>query len=88
LEAANIALLRTDGSSVSHPTFLTDYHREDQRALTPSFSPDGEWVIFRLRERDRFAIYRMRADGSGLERLTAPSTFVPQEIDWGPAPGN
>jgi Tol biopolymer transport system component len=84
LGPANIALLAADGSSVSDPTFVTNYDREDQRALTPSFSPDGEWIIFRLREHDLFAIIRMRPDGSDLERMTAPSAFVADEIDWGP----
>ena len=88
LGPANIARLEANGSSVSDPTFLTSYDREDQRALTPSVSPDGEWIIFRLRENDLFALYRMRSDGSDLERMTAPSVFVPGEIDWGPAAGD
>jgi Tol biopolymer transport system component len=89
LGPANIALLDgAHGSSVSHPTLLTSFTREDQRALTPSFSPDGEWIIFRLREHDLFALYRMRSDGSDLERVTAPSAFDPAEIDWGPAAGS
>jgi Tol biopolymer transport system component len=87
LGPANIALLEAvHGSSVSHPKFLTNFERGDQRALTPSFSPDGEWIIFRLRENDLFALYRIRSDGSDLERMSDPSTFVPNEIDWGPDP--
>jgi len=87
LTAANIALLGADGSSVSEPTYLTAYKRDDQRALTPTFSPDGKWIIFRLRERDLFALYLMRSDGSDPERLTMPSAAAPLEIDWGPEPG-
>ena len=85
-EASSNCWLEANGSSVSDPTFLTSYDREDQRALTPSVSPDGDWIIFRLRENDLFALYRIRSDGSDLERMSDPSTFVPDEIDWGPEP--
>jgi Tol biopolymer transport system component len=82
---ANVVVVLADGSSVTGWTSLTHYDREDQRALTPTFSPDGDWVAFRLREDDLFALYRMRPDGSDLDRLTEPSSFIPAEIDWGSA---
>jgi TolB protein len=37
----------------------------------PSWSPDGEWLAFARSHAGRSDIVRMRADGSGLERLTA-----------------
>src|SRR5262249_37694236 len=34
------------------------------------WSPDGAWIYFtRLEARRKYAIWRMRADGSGLERV-------------------
>lgn len=37
----------------------------------PSWSPDGEWLVFARSHAGRSDIARMRADGSALERLTA-----------------
>ena len=71
-------------SSVTGPTLMTHYERDDQRALTPTFSPDGDWIAFRLREHHLFALYRMRSGGSDLKRLTEPSRLLPAEIDCGP----
>jgi Tol biopolymer transport system component len=85
---SNIVLVKADGSSASEPKRLTSFDGAGQRALTPSFSPDGQWIVFRLRDDDAFALYRIRTDGSDLERLTEPSeSFIPFEVDWGPAGG-
>jgi TolB protein len=40
---------------------------------TPSWSPDGEWILFATEDDGDRDIYRIRPDGSGLENLT---------IDW------
>ncbi|MCI0712671.1 MAG: DUF5050 domain-containing protein [Chloroflexi bacterium] len=36
----------------------------------PSWSPDGQWLVFASSRDSDFEIYRMRVDGSDLERLT------------------
>ena len=35
-----------------------------------SFSPDGKWIVFTSERGGSCDIYRVRVDGSGLERLT------------------
>src|SRR5688500_12420483 len=36
----------------------------------PSFSPDGRWVLFSSRRHGSVDIYRVKVDGTHLERLT------------------
>ena len=38
--------------------------------MNPSFSPDGQSVLFTSRRNGSADIYRVRIDGSRLERLT------------------
>ena len=87
LGPANIALVRPDGSSVSSPTFLTHYIRPDQVAGGPSYSPDGEWILYTLRDHDRWALFVMRLDGSDVHQVTPFSKFFPGDVDWAPAAG-
>jgi TolB protein len=44
---------------------------ENQVDEQPSWSPDGEWLVFARSHAGRSDIARMRADGSDLELLTA-----------------
>jgi hypothetical protein len=64
----------------------------------PVFSPDGDWVAFiRFRQRQGkpgatggTAIFVIRTDGTGLERLTAWTTWaaLPASIFWPPHGGS
>lgn len=60
----------------AEPVALTDgKHRDDQ----PAWSPDGKYLVFVSERGDNTDLYLMRADGSGLTRLTeAPGA------DWLP----
>jgi Tol biopolymer transport system component len=82
LETVNIATVRPDGTDRHYITHFTD---PGQYAYVGSYSPDGHWIVFRLRDGDLFALYRVRPDGTGLHRITPFSTFLPRHIDWGPA---
>ena len=43
-----------------------------------SFSPDGRWIVFTSERNGSADIYRVRPDGSGLERLTDHPAFDDQ----------
>lgn len=38
--------------------------------VSAQYSPDGEWILFGLSPQVNFYLYRMKADGSDLQRLT------------------
>jgi TolB protein len=44
----------------------------------PSFSPDGQWVLFTSRRGGSADIYRVHTNGKGLERLTDHPAFDDQ----------
>jgi Tol biopolymer transport system component len=79
---ANVATIRPDGTDLR---YLTHYQSSDLRAYTGSYSPDGQWIIFRLEDHGIYALYRMRPDGSELHVILGLSSFRPRGIDWGPA---
>ena len=80
--AANIVTVRADGSDVFE---VTHYVGADKRAVFASYSPDGQWILFRLRLGDDRALFRIRPDGTDQHQLTPWSEFVANDADWGPA---
>jgi Tol biopolymer transport system component len=80
--AANIVTLRPDGSGVFE---VTHYVGADERAGLASYSPDGQWILFRLRLGSDRALFRIRPDGTDIHRLTPFSEFTPMDPDWGAA---
>ena len=45
---------------------------------SPSFSPDGQWVVFTAEPDGQADVYRIRPDGSGIEQLTDHPAFDDQ----------
>src|SRR5579859_6564389 len=43
-----------------------------------SFSPDGKWIVFTSERAGSADIYRVRVDGTGLERLTDDPAYDDQ----------
>jgi Tol biopolymer transport system component len=80
--SANIATVRPDAGGLR---YLTHYTDPEVRAYVGSYSPDGNWIVFRLEDHGRFGLYRMHRDGSPVSILPL-SSFRPRYIDWGPAP--
>jgi TolB protein len=52
-------------------------------AVTPVWSPDGMWIAFASNHQGSYDIYRVRPDGSQMQRITR--TSEPElSVGWGP----
>lgn len=76
-----IAIFDLDGGNLRYVT-------EGGNNLAPSFSPDGQWIVFtsyrdHYRDNNGCEIYIMRIDGSNVQRLT-DNLYC----DWQPRWGN
>jgi Tol biopolymer transport system component len=80
-DAVNIATVRPDGSDLRYIT----HYPAPVIAYAGGYSPDGQWIVFRLVKDGLYTVYRMRPDGSELHAILSSSTFVARNIDWGPA---
>jgi len=83
-QPVNIWTVRPDGTGLSEVTRYTDPRFNAQLG---SYSPDGQWIVFRLGRTDvgLRALYRIRPDGTDLHQITEWSSFLPASNDWGPA---
>jgi TolB protein len=52
-------------------------------AISPAWSPDGQWIVFSLERNAQADIFIVRADGSGLRRVT-DALGVETSPDWQP----
>ena len=84
-QPVNIWTVRPDGTGL---TQLTHYADPRLNAQVGSYSPDGQWIVFRLNRVDLGlrALYRIRPDGNDMHQVTDWSTFLPASNDWGPKP--
>jgi Tol biopolymer transport system component len=79
-DSANIATIRPDGQGLQ---FLTNFHDGTTRAFAGSYSPDGNWIVFRLEQNGSYALERMKPDGTDVHTILPFSSFKPRFIDWG-----
>jgi Tol biopolymer transport system component len=81
--SANLVTIRPDGSGLRR---LTHFRRGRMNAFAGSFSPDGDQIVFRLEEGDRYSLAVVDRDGGNLHALGRPSGSPPRYIDWGSHP--
>jgi Tol biopolymer transport system component len=82
--AADRILLTRLGPSQSS-LFVSNADGSGERVLTegaldynPTWSPDGTWIVFTSEREGSADLFRMKADGSGLERLTDDPAYDDQ----------
>src|ERR1700738_5293710 len=77
----------SDGTagSVAVELFVSNADGSGEQKLTegyldynPVWSPDGQWIVFTSERNGSADLYRMRPDGSGLERLTDDPAYDDQ----------
>lgn len=83
-QSANIVTMRPDGSGLKR---LTNFHTPQKNAFFGSYSPDGQWLVYRLEDHGLYGLYRMHPDGSHQQAIIPLSTLRPSLIDWGAQPG-
>jgi Tol biopolymer transport system component len=77
----SVATIMPDGSGLR---FLTSPTRGDVASFAGSYSPNGNWIVFRAQDvnREGFRLMKMHPDGSG-RTVIAKLPFAPRFIDWG-----
>jgi Tol biopolymer transport system component len=80
----NVATIKPGGSDLR---YLTHYHAGGAAAFTGSYSPDGQWIVFRHQTKSTatFGLFKIRPDGT-RRALIAQLPFAPRFIDWGTHP--
>ena len=77
--------IAADGSS----PFRVTHHTTADYFIEPSFSPDGEWIVFEAdtaapEKRPRGSIWKVRSNGSDLTLLIDDPVFDDRQPNWSP----
>ena len=86
--ARQVIMFSSDATPVHSQLFVANADGTGERPLlpltgmdySPSFSADGNWVVFTSERNGSADIYRVHLDGSGLERLTDDPAFDDQAV--------
>jgi len=63
---------------------LRQLTQDAMRDRGPSWSPDGEWLLFRSEREGGWGLWAVRPDGSGLKRLTPQGVGLVWSLVWSP----
>jgi Tol biopolymer transport system component len=83
--SANIDTINPDGTGLFQVTHFSGGEGAAD-GLTGSFSPDGQWIVFRYELNGSYGLYKIQPDGTGMQAILPLSGFKPRAIAWGPAP--
>lgn len=83
-----VVMFSMDRTPVHSQLFIANGDGTEERVLlpssgmdySPSFSPDGQWVVFTSQRDGSADIYRVRPDGTDTERLTDDPAFDDQAV--------
>ena len=67
-----------DGSNLKRLT------KSPQDESSPCWSPDGQWICFAAKERERRALCKIPASGGALQIISTSGMPSPTEPDWSP----
>ncbi|HJR78450.1 MAG TPA: S9 family peptidase [Anaerolineales bacterium] len=62
---------------------ITLFGKPSVRALSPKWSPDGQWIAFITQQTEHDELYLIQPNGEGLHQLTKAGEDVAQ-FDWSP----
>ena len=87
MESGDVWRVAPDGSDFSRIT----HHDGKPWYIEPSWSPDGKWIVFEVRQGGQSEdgsvgkFWKGQADGSGLTQLTGDPAFDDRQPNWSPA---
>ena len=82
--SANVVTVSADGGEPFH---VTEYSDPAVRAYVGGYSPDGNWIVFRLEDHGQHALCLVRPDGTGLRTIMPLSDFrAPRDRLGSPPP--
>ena len=68
----------------SDGTGLKRLTKSPQDESSPCWSPDGNWICYASKDRERRALSKISADGGAPQRITTAGVMSPSEPDWSP----
>jgi Tol biopolymer transport system component len=81
--SSNVVTIRRNGSGAHQVTSLTG---GDSNAFTGSYSPDGQWIVYRLETPTSASLVKVHPWGGEPVTIFDIDGVRPRFIDWGPAP--